>query len=87
MNERQIEAGANLVVKTRFEVAVKGVVPVRSDRGEAFGANDALSVDVRGGGRLLDEETVRRPRTVGRFSPEFTHRHVSNDPGWSSSNG
>ena len=48
-----------------------------TDGGETFGEDELSSVGVRGGGRLLDEETVfiadAMPR---RPSPEFAHRRV-----------
>ena len=75
--ENKVQSRTGLVVETRLLRRPQGVVPLRPDRREPFGADDRLAVDMGRTGGLLDEEAILVAGPVRRGHPEFAHRPVA----------
>src|SRR5262249_15703372 len=65
------------LVERRFEIIPQALLPIRTNRGEAFVLRDTFTIGVRGGGWLFDKEPVLVTDAVlPRPCPEFAHRNI-----------
>ena len=77
VDEQDVEAGAEFGVEARFHLRPRDVVPMRADRGESLGTDEALAIGVRGGRRLLHEEPVVGIGAMRRWRPELGHHQLA----------